>query len=92
MTYELPMTVPVTDEDIKKGNHSATSCPVALAVKRAADAPWVSVFEYAILPKIEFQLPRDVVKRIKDYDAGYAMEPFTFMLDESHVTYQETDE
>ena len=78
----VKMRIDVTQDCIDYGNSKASSCPVALALNKAG-------FEHVIVLGEEIwfyhhppmTLPCIVSQRIKMFDAGRGMHPFSFELD-----------
>lgn len=73
----------VTDNCINNGSIiSANSCPVSLAIREKLPMAEVSVgFAGIKINDKTFPLPKSVEKFVPLYDAGIAVEPFSFVLD-----------
>jgi hypothetical protein len=85
------MIVEVTHEDIKIGQKAICDlCPVARAVKRALAGPWlvavrpprVYVWVFMNAKVKQYLIPETVQQRIRCFDAGAEMHPFSFELTE----------
>jgi len=76
------MIIKVTEDDIKKGvRGSACGCPIALAIKRAADADIVSVYKAECYFKGEiFELPPEAQYFIRVFDKSLVVSPMEFTL------------
>ena len=76
--------VQVTAEDIAKGARRAgMRCPVALALKREVaktDEMVVVCADEVLVGDRELKTSSDTETRIRNYDAGADMAPFTAML------------
>lgn len=75
------MIINVTAEDIVEGHQGGScNCPIALATKRAASDYYVSVgLSVLIVKGRTFDLPHAARHFIKQFDAGYVVEPFSFV-------------
>jgi hypothetical protein len=75
-------TIEVTREDIIHGTpQNAWYCPVSNAVHRALLETCRTGGTYITVKGQNLYLPNDVTKRIRDYDLGEGMKPFSFELE-----------
>lgn len=79
--------VEVTKEDIVQGcREDSENCPVARATLRTfPEFSGISVYEQEVVADYlgwtrKNPLPEEVTKRIRGYDQGEAMQPFSFEL------------
>lgn len=79
----MMIRIEVTAEDIERGVLAdCTECPVALAVERAT-GDQAHVYDGSVTLTsdcVYTSLPDDVNRRIRAYDAGESMVPFSFEL------------
>jgi hypothetical protein len=76
----------VTKKDIDNGiplSHS--SCPIALAAKRAFPGKDIFVGSSVCFSKKKFPLPEKGTKFVMDFDRGYAVQPFQFVIDTNKI-------
>jgi len=80
--YNTLLKVEVTAEDIKEGKRkSCTSCPIALAFRRALGHDEVKVGEiYTKIGKREYRTPKVAFQFITLFDKYQKVEPFTFYM------------
>jgi hypothetical protein len=76
--------VRVTKKHIEAGIRGCiTECPVALALKDASGLVWGVIGTYAITEDLalytEIEIPREVFKRIDQFDTQGQMKPFSFV-------------
>src|SRR6185436_6632606 len=83
--YFERMKITVTKNDIRRGiMNSSTSCPVALAVKRAtkdstATVGWAFIhIRHGIT--FDWELRGEVLKLVREFDKGYRVRPLSFTL------------
>lgn len=80
------MQIKVTDDHIRRGERgTASSCPVALAIKEQIKIDAISVYGADVRLAIssrEFyrHLPREVTEFVDDFDANSVVQPFEFTL------------
>lgn len=84
------MKIKVTQEHINKGRPgSGSSCPIALAIKDALNAPVVFVVHASVnmykiygskLKRNAFRLDKNAVQFQKDFDHGFLVQPITVDL------------
>ena len=76
------MLIKVTQQDIELGmRFSSLRCPVACAIKRAADAAVAVGATSVIIYDQRLPLPAVAELAIRDFDAGRVILPFEFELD-----------
>jgi hypothetical protein len=88
----MNVTVSVTQDDIDKGNHYCSACPIARAVtRRLAHGYWAGVESatLSILPPCgsgmrwpdSIKLPSALRDFVRRFDNGLPVEPFNFVVD-----------
>lgn len=75
------MIVKVTKQDIKEGMRNIhSSCPVALAIKRATGVDYVSVGDVVFLGEDIVRVSRAVDRFVTRFDDKKPVKPFNFRL------------
>ena len=80
--------VEVTQEDIEQASRaSASTCPIARAVKRATGANRVTVYDAILIDGEDFEkyhTPPEAFEWLKRYDDGHKVEPISFTLKDQY--------
>lgn len=82
------INVTVTKEHIQKGVRCmSNACPIALALRDACGISRISIYRTIKIDGAKVaEAPKNVYRRIKRYDNGTNMKPFTFTfeIEEKH--------
>lgn len=82
--------ITVTQDDINKGApHNPLCCPIARAIGRKIDSPFVSVktkeflyFDDILDEYLTFEMSDRAQEFVKRFDSGESVKPFTFYANE----------
>lgn len=79
------MRIEITEEHVRRGQPGTRSgCPVALGVAQVLPGALVTIYRINYVTpagrKLSANLPRDVTKRLMNYDRTGVMAPFAFDL------------
>ena len=79
----MTITVNVTERDIAFGTRNACEyCPIARALARAIDGKPSVHLSYAMIGESRYNLPREAIQFVVDFDAGLPVRPLSFTLSE----------